>query len=170
MTTARPESSPVLLYVDDNRDDIVLMEAAIRMAAIPFSLRTFATIPAATAYLKGEGDFADRAIHPFPKLALIDYHLGSRTVAEVLPELRKLPGCASLPFVIFSGSESADRLNDSYQAGADCFLLKPSGLQRLEFIVKALYDCVASRPPSLHALRELPEYQPAPGALLLATA
>jgi len=64
MTIVRPDLSPVLLYVDDNRDDIILIGAAIRMAAIPFCLRTFATIPTATAYLTGEGDFADRTIHP----------------------------------------------------------------------------------------------------------
>lgn len=174
MTTASPVSRPLLLYLDDNRDDIVLIEAAIRMAAIPFSLRTFATIRAATAYLNGEGSFADRTIHPFPQLALLDYQLRGVTVAEVLPALKKLPGCSNLPFVIFSGSESADRLKNSYQAGADHFLLKPSGLHRLELIVKTLYDCATSIPPCYLALRALPEYQPfllpAADALLLAAA
>ncbi|MEY2429154.1 MAG: hypothetical protein QOJ40_2039 [Verrucomicrobiota bacterium] len=151
--------SPVLLYVDDNRDDIVLMEAAVRMAEIPFSLRTFTTITAATAYLTGQGDFADRTIHPFPKLVLLDYHLGGITSTEALPELRKLPECGALPFVIFSGSESGDGLNGSEQAGSEHFLVKPSGLHRLEFIVKALYDCANSTPPCCLALRALPEYQ-----------
>jgi response regulator RpfG family c-di-GMP phosphodiesterase len=159
MIRNNPISALVLLYVDDGRDDVVLIEAAIRMAAIPFSLRAFATISAAAAHLKGEGSFADRSSHPFPDLALFDYHLAGGTAAEALPELRKLPGCSSVPFIVFSGSESAERILNSYQAGADHFLLKPSGLQRLELIVKTLYDCATSTPPCYLALCELPEYQ-----------
>jgi hypothetical protein len=62
ISTARLDRTSVLLYVDEKEDDIVLVEIALRYAAIPFRLRQFDNIAAATAYLKGEGSFADRAV------------------------------------------------------------------------------------------------------------
>jgi len=89
--------------VEDNADDILLAEIAIRQAAIPFRLRQFANIAPATPYLKGEGGFADRAVQPLPSAVLLDHQLAGCTAADALPELKKLPGCHALPWIIFSG-------------------------------------------------------------------
>ena len=70
--------------MEDDPDDIVLAEIAIRLAAIPFRLRHFPNIAAATAYLKGEGGFADRAVHPLPSAVLLDYHLAQDSYHEYL--------------------------------------------------------------------------------------
>lgn len=106
MLPARQDTTSVLLHVDDNADDLVLLQAAIRMAAIPFRLRQFATVAAASAYLKGDGSFADRDLCPLPIAVLLDHNLTGFTGADALPEIRKLPGCSTLPLIIFSGSES----------------------------------------------------------------
>ena len=160
MLPARQDTTSVLLHVDDNADDLVLLQAAIRMAAIPFRLRQFATVAAASAYLKGDGSFADRDLCPLPIAVLLDHNLTGFTGADALPEIRKLPGCSTLPLIIFSGSESPLNVRQCYEAGADHFISKTSNLERLQLILKTLYGCAASSPPCYLALRALTEYQP----------
>ena len=159
ISTARRATAPVLVYVDDTEDDIVLMEMTILRAALPFRLRQFATITAAVAYLKGEGSFSNRSLHPLPFAVLLDYRLTGVTAAEALPELLRIPECRGLPFVIFSGSESPAVIALGYRAGASHFLLKPNSPGRLEVLLKTLYDCATAHPPCYLAIRALPEYQ-----------
>jgi CheY-like chemotaxis protein len=154
--------SSVLLCVDDSENDTLLLKAAVRNAAIPFGLRQFDAIPSASAYLKGEGVFADRAVHPLPVAVLLDYQLSGFTAGDALPDIRKLPHCEALPFVILSGSQSPAKIAHSYHAGADHFLVKPSQLGRLGLILQTLYDSVTSSPPCYLALQALAEYQPFP--------
>jgi CheY-like chemotaxis protein len=160
MLPARQDTTSVLLHVDDNADDLVLLQAAIRMAAIPFRLRQFATVAAAIVYLRGHESFADRDLCPLPIAVLLDHELSGFAGADALPEIRKLPGCSTLPFVIFSGSESPLAVRQSYEAGADHFITKTSDLGRLELILKTLYGCATSNPRCYLALRALTEYQP----------
>lgn len=159
MLTARQDTTSVLLHVDDDADDLVLLQAAIRMAAIPFRLRQFATIAAAIAYLKEDGSFADRDLCPLPIAVLLDHNLTGFTGADALSEIRKLPGCSTLPFIIFSGSESPLNVRQSYEAGADHFISKTSDLGRLQHILKTLYGCATSRPRCYLAFQALAEYK-----------
>ena len=145
--------------MDDNDDDVVLLEVTLRKEAIPFHLRQFDNISAATAYLKGEGSFADRAVHPLPAVALLDHQLAGCTASQALPELRKLPGCDQFPWVVFSGTCSPAHIADSYQAGADHFVSKPAARARLALVLKTLYDCISANPPCFLALRALEEYR-----------
>ena len=153
---------PILLHVDDAEDDIMLLNAALQRGAIPFRLKQFTSIAPAIAYLRGEGSFNDRELHPLPSAVLLDHHLCGFTGAEALTELRKLPGCSRLPFVILSGSESPEHLRESYEAGADHFILKPSGQGRLELVLKTLYECATARPPCFTAFQALAEYRGLP--------
>ena len=154
--------------MDDKKDDIVLVEIALRYAAIPFRLRQFDNIAAATAYLKGEGSFADRAVHPLPSVILLDHQLAGCTASEALPELKKFPGCNKLPWVVFSGTLSPVKVADCYRAGADHFILKPRDASRLMLVLKTLYDCVTATPPCFVLLRSLEEYRgPSPEATAL---
>jgi CheY-like chemotaxis protein len=150
--------------VDDNGDDILLAELTIRRAAIPFRLRQFETMPAAVAYLKGEGSFADRAVHPLPSAVLLHHQLAGCNRADALPELRKLPGCSRMPWVIVSGTESPAKIAYSYQAGADHFLVKPPDTERLRQVLQTLYDCVTAVPSCYLLLQALAEYRPSPTA------
>lgn len=69
-----PETFHVLL-AEDNADDVLLMRQAFRKAGSPSLLHAVADGVEALAYLRGEGDFSDRTLHPWPDAILIDLNM-----------------------------------------------------------------------------------------------
>jgi CheY-like chemotaxis protein len=153
---------PLLLHIDDNEDDLVLIADALRRGVIPFRLRQFDDLSAARSYLLGEGDFAARGLHPLPSAVLLDLQFASGDTSDALPELRKIPGCNQLPWIILSDTSSPAKIAEAYGAGADCFLLKPFGTEPLAIILQTIYDCVSAGSRISLLLEALAEYQPFP--------
>jgi len=145
--------------LDDNDDDLVLVEAAIRTAVIPFDLRQFNNIRGVTDYLKGDGIFADRTDHPFPAVFLLDYKLNGTTACECLPALRSIPRCQDLTVVILTGSDYHGHIHRSYKAGADHLFVKPLNSSELMLILKALHHCATLSPACFASLQALQHYR-----------
>jgi len=145
--------------LDDCDDDLVLVEAAIRTAAIPFDLRQFNNIRDATDYLKGEGIFADRTDHPFPTVFLLDYKLNGTTACQCLPAIRSLPRCRDLIVVILTGSDYHSHIRRSYKSGADHLFTKPVSCSELTLILKELHYCATLSPACYATLQALQHYR-----------
>lgn len=96
------EKHPIVLYVEDDEGDRFFMEHAFKTAGLSSALRMVHDGRAAVQYLAGTGQFADRALHPVPRLVLLDLKLPELSGFEVLEWLRKRSEYASLPVIIFS--------------------------------------------------------------------
>jgi CheY-like chemotaxis protein len=70
-----------------------------------------------------------RAAEEPPALALVDLHLGDSSGPELIRDLRGLPGLASLPSLLVTGSESVSE-GDLALAGGVRAVLRKSNLQR----------------------------------------
>lgn len=122
-------SLPVILYVEDERDDIFFMRAAIRRAAVPSDFRVVENGDEAIAYLGGEKPFDDRTQHPLPSLVLLDLNLPVCSGFEVLAWLRTHDELWHIPVIVFSSSGLAEDRARAQELGAAGYLLKPgSGL------------------------------------------
>src|ERR1035441_11058397 len=64
-----------VLVVEDSADDVELLLIAARTAPDVVSFHMVKDGEQALAYLKGEGQFADRKAHPLPHLVLLDLSL-----------------------------------------------------------------------------------------------
>ena len=62
----------IVLAVDDDDDAHVILNLAFAKAGIAPRLRTLNGGGEAISYLAGEGQFADRAMHPLPNVVLLD--------------------------------------------------------------------------------------------------
>ena len=63
-------TTPVLLYVEDEVNDIFFLRYAIAETGASIALHTASTGPDAIAYLAGTGRYDDRSQHPLPAVVL----------------------------------------------------------------------------------------------------
>lgn len=114
------------------------------------------------AYLKGDPPFEDKRPCPFPAFLLCDYDLTISQGPQLVTAVRAIPSCATLPIIIFSGSDDQRCIIRSYLAGADHYLCKPASTPRLDTLVRCLYHCAMLTPKTFQTLRGLKEYHPHP--------
>ena len=133
-------SAIVILYVEDEENDVALLRHVLTKAGIQNPLRTVKDGKAAQDYLAGNGPFADRTAFPLPGLLLLDLNLPYWSGFEVLRWLRQQPQLRRLPVVVFSSSSRPDDIARAYDAGANAYVVKPNALADLSTLVLALRD------------------------------
>jgi len=116
---------PVILLADDCDDDVQIVRRALRMAGIDLPLQVVSDGEEATAYLNGEGKFANRAEYPLPDLFLLDLKMPLKNGFEILQWVRKHPTLAPLRTIVLTTSDEVKDVNRAYALGANSFLTKP---------------------------------------------
>jgi CheY-like chemotaxis protein len=124
-----------ILLVEDNPDDVVLIERALKKARILNPLRVLDDGEKAIAYLAGYKPHDDRTEHPLPILVLLDLKLPRRTGFEVLEWRRDNMEGGSIPFVVLTTSKDSMDVNKAFDLGADSYLVKPVGFEDLVYLV-----------------------------------
>lgn len=120
---------PILLYVEDEENDILFLERAFSLNQSEVILHTTSDGPSAIAYLGAAGKYTDRAQYPLPDVVLLDINLPGCSGFDVLEWLRSQPHLSSLPVVMFSSSARPEDKQKARALGANQFLEKPvSGL------------------------------------------
>ena len=89
-------SSEVVLYAEDDENDAFLLANAFKRVGIPHRLVVVDDGRAAIDYLAGEGEYADRAQHPLPRLVLLDLKMPAVTGLEVLQWIKGPPVRATI--------------------------------------------------------------------------
>lgn len=132
--------STLVLYVEDEPDDVLFMSRAFKKAGLVNALRPAGDGREAIAYLAGEGVYADRGQHPLPTLVLLDLNLPVVSGFEVLKWLSGRPELKELPVVVFSSSERQEDKVKARKLGARDFIEKPSSTAGLEAVVQELKE------------------------------
>lgn len=134
------KTNPTILVVDDDPNDLLLIKAAFKAAGVTSKIQTVEGGREAIAYLKGEGEYADRDAYGYPDFVLSDLKMPGLDGFGVLEYLRNNPESAIVPTVIFSGSQDNDDIKKAYALGASSYHVKPSGPGELRTLVKVLHD------------------------------
>ena len=128
----------VVLYVEDEEDDIFFMRRAFRGAGLAHVLNAVTDGQAAIDYLVGRGCYADRVSSPFPQLVLLDLNLPLVSGFQVLKWIRLQPAICKLPVVIFSSSARQEDKVHAEHLGASGYLEKPGNSVEFQAIAKTL--------------------------------
>ncbi len=131
---------PAILVVDDDDNDLYFLRAAFKAADAVSRVQTVNSGYEAVAYLKGEGDYADRARFPYPDLVLTDLKMPGLDGFGVLEFLKSTPESAVIPTIVLSGSQDNDDIKRAYLLGASAYHVKPSSTLELRRLIKALHD------------------------------
>ncbi|HEX5220062.1 MAG TPA: response regulator [Verrucomicrobiae bacterium] len=129
-----------ILVVDDSANDVFLLEQAFKKAAATSRLYSVQDGIDARAYLKGEGVFSDRAVHPFPDLLLLDLNMPRMNGFEFLQWLRTDDDCSQLVIYVLSASARDADVHRAYRLGANSYVVKPSRMDELVSFVAAMHQ------------------------------
>jgi len=133
-----------VLVVEDNSDDVELLLIASRTAPDTVSFHIVRDAEQALAYLKGEGQFADRQAHPFPDLLLLDLWLPGMNGLELLAWIRAHPEFKTLQVFVWTDSGDRATLDRATRAGANRFVPKSVAFVRggLAGLVRAISEAI----------------------------
>lgn len=148
--------STILLAEDDN-DDAFLMSRAFRKAHLLNPIVRVNDGEQAIAYLRGEGEYADRERFPLPFLLLLDLNMPRVSGFEVLQWLRQQPELRRLLVVILTSSTRDLDVKHAYDLGANSYLSKPASFEELIQLLNRLqgYWLMTNISPELGQLQDL---------------
>ncbi len=132
------EYRPVILYVENDPNDVTLVKVALEKLKIPVSLYVARDGEQAEAYLEGRGIYTDRACYPWPDLVLMDLKMPRKSGFEVTKWIRAEEAWSRLPIVVLTSSEQPEDRTAVLQAGANAFYIKPVGLEELESALREI--------------------------------
>jgi CheY-like chemotaxis protein len=128
----------VLLYVEDEENDIVLVRFGLKQIGVTHPLQVVTDGMSAVDYLSGAGSFADRESYPFPSLVLLDLNLPRFSGIEVLEWIRRQPRCKDLPVIIFTSSDNDGDRERARELGANEYFVKPGSLLKLKDVLSEI--------------------------------
>jgi CheY-like chemotaxis protein len=132
--------SPVLL-AEDNPNDVELVRRAFRETNALNVVHAVGDGEAAIQYLAGEGKYADRAVHPFPALFLLDLKMPVKDGLEVLRWLHQHPDIpAKLPVVVISSAELPTETQKAYALDIQACIVKPLDYAALREKIRILKE------------------------------
>ena len=124
-----------VLMVEDNRGDVVLVEAAIEKAELPYHVTVVSDGVDAVEFLHRRGKYAES---PRPELIMLDLKLPRKNGCEILDEIQLDPALGKIPLVLLSSSKSELKRARSYKLPEECYLEKASTYQGFLELVRAI--------------------------------
>jgi CheY-like chemotaxis protein len=115
----------VVLYIDDNQDNIFLLQRMFKHRRPDIQLHSAMT----------GRDGIKAAVDGQPALILLDNRLPDANGVQVLLQLAAAPATAAIPVVILSGDSNPVTVNELLAAGAADFLVKPFDIDQLLAII-----------------------------------
>jgi len=135
-TNGSPRPIKILL-VEDNPGDIRLTQEALREGRIANELTIIKDGQSALDYLYRRGEYANAER---PDFILLDLNLPRKNGNEVLRELKSDPDLHRIPVVILTSSEIDKDVINAYDHCANCYVVKPVGLDGFMKTVSQISD------------------------------
>ena len=88
-------------------------------------------------FLRRPGRFADA---PRPALIVLDLNLPRKDGREVLSEMKQDPDLRRIPVVVLTTSSAPEDIQKSYDLHANCYVVKPMGLDRFAQAARSIQD------------------------------
>ncbi|MDZ7700365.1 MAG: response regulator [Deltaproteobacteria bacterium] len=125
----RYEEQLTILMADDDADDYLFLEEAIKAAGIPGNLSRVSDGEELMDYLLQQGLFAERMDAPMPKVIFLDLDMPKKTGFEALGEIRSHPRLKEIPIIVYTTSGDDMNIRKCYDAGANSYIQKPSSFE-----------------------------------------
>jgi CheY-like chemotaxis protein len=128
----------VILLADDDADDRLLAEEALRESRLMNEFRCVEDGEKLLDYLHRRGEYAGPAAAPRPGLILLDLNMPRKDGREALNEIKRDPELRRIPIVILTTSKSEEDIFRTYDLGASSFITKPVSFDGLVEVMQNL--------------------------------
>lgn len=115
----------LIVIAEDNPGDLFLLKEALQTYSIQCKLIPVENGPDFNSYVS---EICEKEERDKPDLIILDWTLPKANVRELLEIVRKSNGCAESPILILTSSTSPENRKIAFEAGATCFINKPTGL------------------------------------------
>jgi CheY-like chemotaxis protein len=124
-----------VLLVEDDPGDVLMTREAFQDYKVHNQLHVVNDGEQAMAFLRQEGEFAER---PRPDLVLLDLNLPRMDGRQVLQAIKSDPELSSIPVVVLTTSEAEDDVLRSYSLHANAYVTKPVDFERFIDVVRQI--------------------------------
>ncbi|VVB95018.1 putative methanogenesis regulatory protein FilR2 [uncultured archaeon] len=124
-----------ILLVEDNPGDVRMMSETFKKGKVHNNLSVAMDGTEAIAFLRREGKYINA---PRPDLILLDLKIPKKDGKEVLAEIKNDPDLKRIPVVIVTASDAEKDLLESYNLHANCYIIKPVGLDRFRAVMESI--------------------------------
>jgi len=127
-----------LLLVEDNPDDIIIIQRAIKEAKIINKMWVVRDGQEAVDFLKHQGQFQDEAMSPRPGLILLDINIPKINGLDVLNLIKQDSDLKRIPTIILTVSRRDEDIIKGYNYGCNSFVQKPLEFEKFVDVVKQI--------------------------------
>jgi len=140
-----------ILLVEDNPDDVELTLHAFQKHNLTNRIHVVRDGAEALEFLFCTGAYADRDFQAVPQVILLDLKLPKVDGLEVLRRLKADPRTRVIPVVVLTASREERDVVESYQLGANSYIVKPADFEQFTEAVRqvGLYWLLLNQPPKL---------------------
>lgn len=128
-----------ILIVEDNPHEQLLIKTSLEELGVSDSIHIVSDGDEAIAYLKGDGQYADRQRFRFPTFLLADLKMPKVNGFELLLFIKRSQ-LIVVPTIVLTTSSDPDDINKAYQLGANAFHTKPNSMDELLVMLKRIYE------------------------------
>ena len=128
-----------ILMADDDPDDRLLAERALKEARLKNGIRFVEDGEELMDYLHRRGKYSDPTSSPRPGLILLDLNMPRKDGREALAEIKGDPELHKIPVVILTTSKAEEDIVRSYDLGVNSYITKPVSFAGLAEVMKVLH-------------------------------
>jgi CheY-like chemotaxis protein len=129
-----------LLVVDDEEGDRFFIERTFKKLDTHYRVHGIGCGNAAIAYIKGEGEYADRDKFQFPSYVITDLKMPKGDGFAVLEFIKQNPALSIIPVVVLSASDDPDDIRQAYLLGASSYFCKAIDSQKYKEVIRKIHD------------------------------
>jgi CheY-like chemotaxis protein len=137
-----------LLLVEDNPDDVLITQRALKRSRIANDLHVTRDGQEALDFLFHQGGWGCDT--PRPDLILLDVNLPRVNGMEVLKQIRSNPPLSAIPVIMLTASDREEDVVKSYRLGSNTYIQKPVEFEKFLHALEVLgeYWIVIAKLPS----------------------
>jgi two-component system response regulator len=131
-------SNQVILLVEDNPDDVLLTQCALRKGNVMNMMVVASDGEEAIDYFTCAGNYTERNPCEVPAVVLLDLKLPKIDGLQVLAWMRAHEETRHIPVVVLTVSKDEEDVVRSYQLGVNSFIRKPVDFPEFTEVVRRL--------------------------------
>ncbi|MEA5616962.1 response regulator [Cronbergia sp. UHCC 0137] len=132
------QATVTILMADDDEEDGLLVREALAESRLPIELHIVENGEELMDYLYHRGLYTDIDKAPRPSLILLDLNMPKKDGTEVLKEIKSNPKLWQIPVIILTTSSAEEDIVNTYNLGANSFIIKPANFTSLVEMMKTL--------------------------------
>jgi len=138
MSTAIEQARPIIvLYAEDNDNDIELTRISFQQARSGIALHHVDNGEDCLAFLRRQGRYS---ASPKPDLLLLDINMPRKNGFEVLKEIAADAELCGLPVIVLTTSSADEDIAAMYKLRCSSYITKPVNFDKFAAVIKSITD------------------------------